>query len=46
MKRLTLLALGLLAAHAGAQEMSRGEYVARAGDCMACHTASDGAPAG
>lgn len=44
MKRITLLALSLWAAHAGAQEMSRGEYVARAGDCMACHTAADGAP--
>ncbi|EPE3166587.1 cytochrome c, partial [Cronobacter sakazakii] len=44
MKRITLLALSLWAAHAGAQAMSRGEYVARAGDCMACHTAADGAP--
>ncbi len=44
MKRIALLALSLWAAQAGAQEMSRGEYVARAGDCMACHTAADGAP--
>ena len=30
MKQITLLALSLWAAQAGAQEMSRGEYVARA----------------
>ena len=44
MKRLTLLALALCAANTGAQAMSRGEYIARAGDCMACHTTQTGAP--
>lgn len=27
-----------------AGDISRGEYLARAGDCIACHTAPDGAP--
>lgn len=44
MKRLTLLTLTLLAAGANAEPMSKGEYVARAGDCMACHTTENGAP--
>ena len=42
-----LLAAALaLAAHANAQQTSvqRGEYLARAGDCVSCHTAAGGAP--
>lgn len=38
-----LLACSLLPA-AQAQPMSKGEYLARAGDCIACHTAPDGQP--
>ena len=44
--RLTLavgLAAPVLFAHADDQ-VKRGEYLARAADCMACHTASGGAP--
>lgn len=44
--RLTLavgLAAPLLFAHADDQ-VKRGEYLARAADCMACHTAPGGAP--
>ena len=37
------LAAPLLAAHADDQ-VKRGEYLARAADCMACHTAPGGAP--
>lgn len=44
MKRLTLLTLMLFAAGVNARPMSKGEYVARAGDCMACHTTENGAP--
>ena len=35
--------LSLLVAGGSAQAMSAGEYVARAGDCTACHTAPGGA---
>jgi mono/diheme cytochrome c family protein len=35
--------LTLLAAGGSAQAMSAGEYVAKAGDCTACHTAPGGA---
>jgi mono/diheme cytochrome c family protein len=28
----------------GATQVQRGEYLARAGDCVSCHTASNGAP--
>mgnify|MGYP001471836001 CR=1 FL=1 len=35
--------LSLLAAGGSAQAMSAGEYVAKAGDCTACHTAPGGA---
>ncbi|MBP6116155.1 MAG: c-type cytochrome [Neisseriaceae bacterium] len=31
-------------ANAAADNLSRGEYLARAGDCIACHTAKDGEP--
>ncbi|ORM66750.1 hypothetical protein HA44_22145 [Mixta gaviniae] len=40
---LTALTL-LLALSGGAQAMSHGEYIARAADCAACHTAENGAP--
>jgi mono/diheme cytochrome c family protein len=45
----TLLALAALTTVAQAQERSsdviaRGEYLARAGDCIACHTAPEGRP--
>lgn len=39
-----LLAACSLGLQAQTQEMSSGEYLARAGDCIACHTAPDGAP--
>ncbi|MFD1803218.1 c-type cytochrome [Mixta tenebrionis] len=43
--RLRLSSLGLLLALSGsAQAMSHGEYVARAADCVACHSAENGAP--
>ena len=44
--RATFLACLALAATspARAQDVSRGEYLARAGDCVVCHTVSDGAP--
>ena len=35
----SLYLLSLLAAGGSAQAMSAGEYVAKAGDCTACHTA-------
>ena len=38
---LTACSLGL---QAQTEEMSSGEYLARAGDCIACHTAPDGKP--
>ncbi|WP_102224219.1 c-type cytochrome [Acidimangrovimonas sediminis] len=38
------LALPVLAQDAGGGLVSRGEYLARAGDCAACHTARDGKP--
>ena len=44
--RLTLavgLAAPVLFAHAD-EQVKRGEYLARAADCMACHTAAGGAP--
>ncbi|WP_016773948.1 c-type cytochrome, partial [Pseudomonas sp. R62] len=37
------LAAPLLAVHAD-EQVKRGEYLARAADCMACHTAPGGAP--
>lgn len=37
-----LLILTLLATSAGASAMSAGEYVAKAGDCSACHTSPEG----
>ena len=39
----SLYLLSLLAAGGSAQAMSAGEYVAKAGDCTACHTAPGGA---
>ncbi len=47
-----LLALGLLASasaalaadNQGGDLIKRGEYLARAGDCVACHTSKDGKP--
>ena len=41
-----LLIAGSLGANAIAQQtqVQRGEYLARAGDCVSCHTAKDGAP--
>ena len=39
----SLYLLTLLAAGGSAQAMSAGEYVAKAGDCTACHTAPGGA---
>ena len=35
---------GVPAALAGADQIKRGEYLARAADCMVCHTAPGGAP--
>src|SRR5262245_51406699 len=43
----TLIATLLLVGAASASSQSlieRGEYLARAGDCVSCHTASGGAP--
>ncbi|MBZ5487568.1 cytochrome c [Halomonas aquamarina] len=47
--RLGLVGVGLLSAatHSAAfdqAEIERGEYLSRAGDCVACHTAPDGVP--
>lgn len=42
--RFTLLALALSASAARSQDNTRGEYLARAGDCVVCHTISEGAP--
>ena len=41
-----LLSAGLVAGAqaADADLVKRGEYLARAADCMACHTAAGGAP--
>jgi len=40
-----LLALGFaLSAAAQSMQAQRGEYLARAGDCVSCHTANGGAP--
>lgn len=39
----SLYLLSLLAAGGSAQAMSAGEYVAKAADCTACHTAPGGA---
>lgn len=30
--------------HSGAEQIKRGEYLARAGDCIACHTTTGGKP--
>ncbi|WP_034911591.1 cytochrome c [Erwinia sp. 9145] len=48
-KRLLALVLGIttfgaLADESGADLISRGEYLARAGDCVACHTKMGGKP--
>ncbi|QUY48024.1 cytochrome c [Serratia plymuthica] len=43
MRMRSLYLLTLLAAGGSAQAMSAGEYVAKAGDCTACHTAPGGA---
>ncbi|WP_085713022.1 MULTISPECIES: cytochrome c [unclassified Pseudomonas] len=43
----TLALLGSVAAHSAEVDQSlikKGEYLARAGDCVACHTAKDGKP--
>lgn len=37
-----LMMLTLLATSVGANAMSAGEYVAKAGDCAACHTSPQG----
>ncbi len=34
----------LVASNADQQQIARGEYLARAGDCIACHTARNGRP--
>lgn len=39
-----VLAVSGWALTATATDISQGEYLARAGDCIACHTAPDGAP--
>lgn len=50
MKRIYIAALALcaslplLAAEPDAQQIKQGEYLARAGDCVACHTAKGGKP--
>ncbi|MCG8313227.1 MAG: cytochrome c [Pseudomonadales bacterium] len=49
MKRSTILLIVYLAAVAGSvfaqtETISRGEYLARAGNCVACHTIENGAP--
>ncbi|MDF2115444.1 cytochrome c [Roseiarcaceae bacterium H3SJ34-1] len=36
--------LSLQIGHAAAEELSPGEYLARASNCIACHTATDGKP--
>jgi mono/diheme cytochrome c family protein len=43
---IALMALGLFCAGLQAQQspVQRGEYLARAGDCISCHTANGGAP--
>jgi len=43
---MAMFAALLLAAPVGAQQtqVQRGEYLARAGDCVSCHTATGGAP--
>jgi mono/diheme cytochrome c family protein len=43
---IVLAAVGALCADAQAQQtqVQRGEYLARAGDCISCHTAKGGAP--
>ena len=38
------LAAPVVAAHADDAQVKQGEYLARAADCMACHTAPGGAP--
>lgn len=43
MRMRSLYLLTLLAAGGSAQAMSDGEYVAKAGDCTACHTSPGGA---
>ena len=43
MRMRSLYLLTLLAAGGSAQAMSAGEYVAKAGDCTACHTSPGGA---
>lgn len=47
MRRMLLAAIGLIALAARAADadlVKRGEYLARAGDCVACHTAPGGKP--
>jgi len=41
---LALLLLSALPVHAKVADISRGEYLARAGDCTACHTSSNDKP--
>lgn len=42
---MTLVLAGISLAHAADEaQVKRGEYLARAADCMACHTAEGGAP--
>ena len=43
-ERLPLVGAGGAAVPAAAEQVARGEYLARVGDCMACHTVPGGAP--
>ena len=39
-----MMALNALAADGADAQIARGEYLARAGDCVACHTKAGGEP--
>ncbi|HUL42342.1 MAG TPA: cytochrome c [Burkholderiales bacterium] len=39
-----MIVSGCFLTTAGAQDVQRGEYLARAGDCISCHTAKGGVP--